>query len=171
MSKVWPSLKQSRRSAQSETFSFWRHEWTKHGTCALKLNQAKKQQNFFSAESYFSTVLQLYNQFPLSRWLADSGIIPSNEKPYTRAQVHRAFEGVKESLRGVFRLKCDQPSEGSEESPAILSEVQICLDRSLKPVHCAHLFAGGRTGRKYESSQTFETFDEKCGNEVMLLES
>lgn len=182
MSKVWPSLKQSRRSAQSETFSFWRHEWTKHGTCAVKLNQAKGQQEqLFSAEAYFATVLQLYRRFPLSRWLTSARIVPSNDQPYSRAQIHRALEGVGESLRGVFRLKCDRPPSRREEeassqfpSPAILSEVQICLDQSLKPVHCAHLFAGRRTGgRKYENSQVeaFETFDEKCGNEVILLES
>lgn len=168
MSKVWPSLKQSRRSAQSETFSFWRHEWNKHGTCAVQQNSVKEQ--IFTAEAYFATVLQLYSQFPLSRWLASARIVPSNELPYSRARIHQALENENEFLRGVFRLKCDQPPQ--QQSPAVLSEVQICLDRSLKPVHCAHLFGGRRrTGRKYESFQVFETFDEKCGNEVMLLES
>lgn len=174
MSAVWPSLKQPRRSPQSETFSFWRHEWEKHGTC-YAVDQNHRDRRLFTAEAYFSAVLTLYKQFPLSRWLASSQIVPSNERPYSLAQIHRALS-INESLRGVFRLKCDLLSRQNDaplpQSPALLSEVQICLDQSLKPVHCSHLF--GRKTSKYENAQleAFETFDDqKCGNEVMLLES
>ncbi|KAH9398470.1 ribonuclease T2-like, partial [Tyrophagus putrescentiae] len=125
MSAVWPSLKQPRRSPQAETFSFWRHEWSKHGKC-YSVDLPHRERRFFTAEAYFSAVLQLYKQFPIIRWLASAQIVPSNGRPYSREQIHRALS-TKESLRGVFRLKCDRPSRQNEappQAPALLSEVQ-----------------------------------------------
>ena len=129
----------------------------------------------YTVDAYFLEGVKLYKQFQLKRWLTSAGILPSNEKSYSREQLHQAL-GLSKSLTGVFKLECDRPSKGAgprnSGSPGILSEIRICLDAKLKPINCAFLFGDERMiNSGFSSSSTSGLFDDyQCGNEVILLE-
>ena len=58
---------------------FWKHEWSKHGTCAMQL------ENFSDEFKYFSKGIQLNDQYDITSMLSDSNIIPG--KGYTGNEI------------------------------------------------------------------------------------
>jgi ribonuclease T2 len=70
--------------------SLWVHEFNKHGTCMSTIKNScyskdsKPQQNVVD---FFKKNVDLFEQLPTFQWLADNGIIPSNEQTYTKKQI------------------------------------------------------------------------------------
>jgi ribonuclease T2 len=114
----WPSLK-----ASGTHQSFWEHEWTKHGSCAMNSNPLKGQLN------YFNYSLHLYDSFPLQSWLQSSNIVPHNNNAYKLTAIH---ESVEKKLGKKVELEC------LKKSPyPLLQHIYICLDKTtLKPIDC-----------------------------------
>jgi len=117
----WKSLK-----IDGNHESFWRHEWTKHGTCATSSPLLKGQ------FEYFSKALQVFNSFPLKSWLSKGGIIASNDRFYS---IHHIHEAIEFKLKSRVRLECAL----IPHSLPLLTEIQICLDKnSLHAIDCPH---------------------------------
>ncbi len=119
--------------------AFWKHEWTKHGTCAMNSNQLKGHFN------YFNETLRLFDSFPLQLWLNSSGIVPSNSTSYTLSAIHRSVEPRLGNKR--VELECL-----SKKPLPLLQHIYICLDRiTLKPIDCTR------------------ADDTQCGNSTVLI--
>lgn len=57
----------------SKPYSFWKHEWDKHGTCAVT---AKPLNNEFN---YFQAGLKLFQKYNMMDVLAKANILPGNK--------------------------------------------------------------------------------------------
>ncbi|XP_054164712.1 ribonuclease Oy-like [Oppia nitens] len=109
--------------------SFWRHEWTKHGSCG------RRSPSLANQFLYFNTTLSLYDSFPLKDWLSRSDILASNDRLFSVNHFHDAIE---KHLKSRVRLECSLNRGPPEaQSPPILAEIHICLDRkTLTPIDC-----------------------------------
>lgn len=69
--------------------SLWVHEFNKHGTCLSTIksscyNNFKPEQNVVD---FFKKSVELFEKLPTNQWLAENGIVPSNEQTYFRKQI------------------------------------------------------------------------------------
>ena len=120
----WKSSREDGRHDQ-----FWRHEWNKHGSCAQRLSRHLSDQF-----QYFNTTLSLYDSFPINDWLRKTNVFPNNEKLYSVNDFHHSIES---QLKARVRLECSLNGDQRSNSPPILSEIHICLDRNqLKAIDC-----------------------------------
>ena len=153
--KYWPTL-----DVNEDHHRFWSHQWNKHGVCFRDSHQHNQP---IMIERYFSIVLQIYRQFPITKWLYKFGIIPSNTISYDQAYIHRALESGL-GQKGVFRLDCDLYGPGM----SILSEIQICFNKKLEPIPCEQLWLRQPPDGLEKSVVTVD--DHNCLNKLMLLE-
>jgi ribonuclease T2 len=123
--------------------SFWRHEWTKHGSCARLLPFINSQFN------YFNITLQLYDLFPLNLWLNKRGIKASNDRNYSLNSIHECIEY---ELKTRIRLECVQ----IRDSIPVLNEIHICLNKTtLEPIDC-HQKDDKQCGHQFLKFPTFQ---------------
>ena len=59
--------------ANSPKDGFWKHEWEKHGTCAMQLPQMDSELKFFEEG------VALNGRFPLQKYLSDADITPGTQ--------------------------------------------------------------------------------------------
>ena len=112
MKKYWPKLLDG-----GAIYSFWKHEYTKHGTCAASLD------GFRTVEEYFRKALDLLHlSEPLDK-LNSEGISP-------REEAYAAHE-VKGALHRAYGAEvCVQCKEN------ILTEIHVCHDKDLEKIDC-----------------------------------
>ncbi|KYQ50172.1 Ribonuclease Oy, partial [Trachymyrmex zeteki] len=79
----------------SKPYSFWRHEWDKHGTCAISV---KDLNNEFK---YFQTALKLLDEYNMIDVLAKANILPGNK--YT---VQNYLTGIQKILNKRGQVMC-----------------------------------------------------------------
>eukprot|EP01121_Diplochlamys_sp_Union-15-3_P004006 TRINITY_DN1396_c0_g2_i3.p1 TRINITY_DN1396_c0_g2~~TRINITY_DN1396_c0_g2_i3.p1 ORF type:complete len:207 (+),score=26.77 TRINITY_DN1396_c0_g2_i3:44-664(+) len=113
MKILWPDLE------ENDDNSFWSHEWSKHGTCAMTDVPLDTQFNFFSA------TLKLRQSVNLLKALSVSGITPG--KSYTTSQIHQAIQS---SIGFDPSLDCRNGN---------LQEIHLCVSKSLEFVNCQGL--------------------------------
>lgn len=102
--------------------TFWRHEWSKHGTCA-----AASSPEMAGLKSYFLQTLQLYDSVPLLQWLKQEKIVPlpaHDRNSYPIKDIHAAIEKHTGGRR-VF-LECKRISRNDSPDP-ILTEIRVCF--------------------------------------------
>lgn len=104
---------------------FWKHEWTKHGTCAIELEPLNTELK------YFSKALELNNKYEIGAILYKAGIIPG--KPYTGNQLVNA---VSQSIGKRAGLECVKDSNSDTESKFLVSQVMICFSKNLDLIDC-----------------------------------
>ncbi|KAB5582055.1 hypothetical protein PHYPO_G00182770 [Pangasianodon hypophthalmus] len=118
MKTFWPNL------LKPESIVFWKHEWTKHGTCAAKAEALDTQ------HKYFSKALELYHKLDLDGILKKSNIVPS-ENYYKLADV----EGSISNSYGVTpKIQCVSHTKESEFQT--LGQIEICFDRQFQLLDC-----------------------------------
>ena len=71
-------------------FDLRKHEWCKHGTCAVAGGVAGVTDEL----SYFSRTLDLYQQHNIPSSLSAAGITPSNDNGYQLDQIMKAFSST-----------------------------------------------------------------------------
>ncbi|KAK6931235.1 Ribonuclease T2-like [Dillenia turbinata] len=86
MQEEWPTL----ACPSADGYSFWQHEWEKHGTCS---------ESIFDERGYFKTVLALKQKSNLLQALKSAGIRPDGKK----YSVESIKEAIKESVGKVYR--------------------------------------------------------------------
>ncbi|PNH00825.1 Intracellular ribonuclease LX [Tetrabaena socialis] len=116
-------------------YSFWSHEWTRHGTCS-GLDQL----------SYFTAIYSASLHSDVRSVLAAARIEPSNDKHYTLEQITAALTAAYGlAFNPMIGLACAPASAKGE--PATLREVRVCLSRTgLKPTDCS-IIVHGPSGR------------------------
>lgn len=118
--KYWTNIYQD-----TELYNFWKHEWCKHGTCAVTLESVD------SELKYFKKGLQLQNQFDLLRILKDAGINPSDETTYEYTEFLNALEkGL-----GGFQPKISCAYDKSTKTQYI-AQVEFCTDKTFNVIEC-----------------------------------
>eukprot|EP01120_Amphizonella_sp_Union-15-10_P015457 TRINITY_DN7962_c0_g1_i1.p1 TRINITY_DN7962_c0_g1~~TRINITY_DN7962_c0_g1_i1.p1 ORF type:complete len:224 (-),score=31.15 TRINITY_DN7962_c0_g1_i1:118-756(-) len=112
MQTYWPSLSGS-------DDSFWKHEWEKHGTCAMTL-PALSTENLFFAET-----LRLRLKVDFLSILKSDGITPSSSATYTASQIHNS---IRASLNVNGVLNCDSNNN--------LLEIHLCVSKTFQIFAC-----------------------------------
>ncbi|CAG9865201.1 unnamed protein product [Phyllotreta striolata] len=109
--------------AGTKEYSFWSHEWDKHGTCSIDLPQLNSIPNFFMKG------LELNKKYNLLEYLSTSKITPG-KLGYTVQQIE---EAIKSATNHEPKIECIVDSHTKEP---LISEIQICLDKSFEVIDC-----------------------------------
>lgn len=94
----------------SKPYSFWKHEWNKHGTCAIVL---KDMDNEFK---YFQTGLKLLDTYNMMDLLAKALILPGRK--YMVQDILLAIERI---LGRRGQVMCTKNEVNSNVIPKIIS--------------------------------------------------
>ncbi|PNT05262.2 hypothetical protein POPTR_014G174400v4 [Populus trichocarpa] len=117
LEKYWPSLScGSPSSCHGTKGSFWAHEWEKHGTCSSPV--------VHDEYSYFSTTLNVYFKYNVTKVLNEAGYVPSNSEKYPLGGIVSAIENA---FHATPQLVC---SKGD------LEELRLCFYKDFKPRDC-----------------------------------
>ncbi|EFN78569.1 Ribonuclease Oy [Harpegnathos saltator] len=106
----------------SKPYSFWRHEWDKHGTCAVTIKDLN------SVFKYFHTGLKLLDTYNMIDVLAKANILPGEK--YTIDDLLHAVEKI---LGKRAQVMC---TENEETGESYVFEIRICFDKTLQLVDC-----------------------------------
>lgn len=129
---VWPNL-----FTTETTDSFWKHEWLKHGTCAISLPQLDTELK------YFSEAIKAHNLYNILDFLKDDNITPDGQTTYSLDHFRTAIES-KTKKRAAFQCK----KVKGFDFPLILTTF-ICLDKSFSLIDCS---------KKDEDCKSFVTY-------------
>lgn len=108
---------------------FWRHEWEKHGTCAMQLPPMDDELK------YFEEGVTLNGRFPLQKYLADAGVTPGYIYDFEdiSGAVEKGLNGSKPAVQCVY----DKMLKAS-----VLSQISICLNKTLEVMGCERAYGG-----------------------------
>ncbi|CAH1236139.1 unnamed protein product [Diabrotica balteata] len=109
--------------ANTKLYSFWKHEWDKHGTCSVDLPALNSIPNFFKKG------LELNKQFNIADMLLQSQITPGTTG-YTVDEIVNAIKAVTKHQPTV------QCVVESHTKLSMISEIRICLDKSFEVIDC-----------------------------------
>ncbi|XP_057459841.1 ribonuclease 3-like [Actinidia eriantha] len=109
LSDYWPSI-----IKDSKDDSFWQHEWNKHGVCSSS--------NICTNTYFEKGVEQSKKLVNLLAELAQSGIVPSDTKLYTAAE-------IKSAVQNVIKTNNVYISCWTINNVINLREIYICLDK------------------------------------------
>ncbi|KAK6181174.1 hypothetical protein SNE40_009092 [Patella caerulea] len=114
----WPNL-----YTDTARDDFWEHEWSKHGTCAVTVNETGNEY------LYFNKGLDLFQMINLTGILTDIGVIPDDNKTY---DVTNILNKVTPRLRGFEpRLSCYKYKE-----EFYLTSFEICFTKEFEMKSC-----------------------------------
>lgn len=116
MHQLWPNV-----YADNTAYSFWKHEWDKHGKCAVSTGVYPDQ------HSYFAEALAKVARYNAFQILADAGIGPSNQ-PLDLNMVTGVLD---EALGTRFKINCQKI-----DNMFLIYEVEVCFGSEHTPVDC-----------------------------------
>jgi ribonuclease T2 len=99
--------------------NFWKHEFDKHGSCAVSAGVFKDQYD------YFLQTINLVRRMPIHTALQSAGFIPSNTKTYHREEL---LSVVESAVGAKPFITCDKRK--------YVKEMRFCFDKQLKPMKC-----------------------------------
>lgn len=114
--------------ANTKVDNFWKHEWEKHGTCAMQLPALNSELKYFQAGLYLNI------NFPISQYLHEAKIDPGSNY-FTRD----IFHAIKRKTGKNPEIGC-QMVQGIIKP--VLSQISICLNKNLQLMDCDQA-AGG----------------------------
>lgn len=100
---------------------FWKHEYLKHGTCAVVLNSMN------TIEKYFRKGLELNYLYNIKYMLDKSNIIPGR-----RYSISQILTALNRELGVSPQVTCIRDKEKNQ----YIEEVRICFDKELRPISC-----------------------------------
>ena len=119
LTKFWPNM-----YADTSATSFWEHEWSKHGTCAMDLPATANEY------LYFRKALDVMKIFDATMLFQKYNIVPSDTKVYNVSQLENA---IKEQTGVTPLIECAYDEKTRKH---LVYEVEICLSKTFKPVSC-----------------------------------
>lgn len=137
MDKYWPSYQEANEG-------FWSHEWSKHGTCSSSISSMDTQLGFFSM------TLKARQTYDITSAWANAGITPSDTKTYQASDMQAAG---KKAFGATPILSCGYHNE--------VSEVALCLDKTLSPIECPSSQSQGCTG-EVGFPATYSFFEQRA---------
>ncbi|XP_031833190.1 ribonuclease Oy [Nomia melanderi] len=105
-----------------DSYSLWKHEWEKHGTCAAVLPELSNEQK------YFEEGLALLSQYDMKNVLAQANIVPGYQ--YAATDI---FNAVQQVLGASPVIVCRRDRDSGD---SYLFEIRICLSKSLELTNC-----------------------------------
>lgn len=150
---ILPDLKEHWLSIKSnEDSEFWKHEWLKHGTCAVE------DPVFDSELTYFRLGLNLSAKYNVTDILNGKGIVPSDSRSYSYSDLYDTF---KSELGFVPFIACfhDEVSLNNQLTAQfklvmrlhnfylfqahkvyIIQEIRLCVSKTLELLDCDKYF-------------------------------
>ncbi|CAD8094127.1 unnamed protein product [Paramecium sonneborni] len=107
----------------SDTFTFRKHEWEKHGTC---------HPDNLTQNGYMSKVGNLNNQYNYYKILASVGIYPDNERQLTDTEFRAPFT----KTLGISTAMTYTCQKDSNTGKFYIAEVRTCFTQAMKPRTC-----------------------------------
>lgn len=104
------------------TYSFWRHEWEKHGTCAAALPALHTE------VAYFSQGLSWIKKYNMHTILQNQGMHEGNAY-----MVKNVRDAVKAEIGKLPTVHCYKDSDTGKW---YLMEIRLCFDKSLNIMNC-----------------------------------
>lgn len=123
MRRFWPDVY---APAYNTSYTFWRNEWTKHGTCAESLPATKTE------KLYFQRALKLRQDYELSQVLKGCGIEPSTTTTYQRQAFTDCF---KKKYNANVYLRCIEDKMANRVD---IVEMRMCMSKEFQPLICRH---------------------------------
>lgn len=113
--EIWPNLVDGLNH-----LSCWNTQWRKHGSCSK-----------MEPLPYFTEVVQLYDRFPISTWLAQNNIRPSETTLYSVKRFTHVLvqKGLK---REQFQLVCYVDYLNGQKTGVYFMDLRICLNVDLR---------------------------------------
>ncbi|XP_012527579.1 ribonuclease Oy [Monomorium pharaonis] len=105
----------------SHPYSFWKHEWNKHGTCAVTVKALNNEFN------YFQVALKLLDKYNMIDVLSKANILPGN-----KYMVQQIFMGIQKVLNKKGQIMCVVDKNGE----SYVVEIRICFDKTLQLIDC-----------------------------------
>jgi len=103
--------------------SFWEHEWSKHGTCAVSDGAIG-----YTELDYFQACVDLHDKMLEYQWLAAAGIYPSSTKEYYQDDFVAA---IQKSLGQTPLIKCQY-----KDHQNVIANIGVCIDKNLNVMEC-----------------------------------
>lgn len=118
LNKYWPNL-----LVDEQHYSFWRHEWCTHGTCASNITSVNDEYK------YFNKTLELFKELNPYSALSDAGITPSKDNVYSGLNISLA---IRKGFYALPSLSCYHKEDGG----VYLHEIHLCLEKDLRIRDC-----------------------------------
>lgn len=115
--------------ANTDEDNFWKHEWNKHGTCAMVLEPMDNELK------YFSKGLEFNERFPISQILAAKGLTPGHT--YSSEEIINAMSSFLSGSKPA--LECENMHDFVLP---VLTQISVCLDKQLNVMGCENAFGG-----------------------------
>ncbi|XP_036335659.1 ribonuclease Oy-like isoform X1 [Rhagoletis pomonella] len=126
----WPTI-----DGQQKLGYFWRHEWLKHGTCAVTLEELDNELK------YFKQGLAWREQFLMSNILGNAGIHPDSNNTVVALQTALLKTlGKNPSIHCIYDNKRDM---------SYLEEIRICFNKQLELTDCDGVLPGDAVSINY----------------------
>ncbi|KAF8567246.1 hypothetical protein P879_06550, partial [Paragonimus westermani] len=150
LNEMWPDVLNS-----GDSFKFWRHEWYKHGRCAIE------DELIGDELDYFNVSLDLKKRTPVLQVLLQEGIEPNNYTIYKTediiAKLHKGFGTLP-------TLSCMK----KHRETAKLLEVRLCYSPSLALIDCLPNNPAELESKTINEEQVANSLP--CPSEVLLPE-
>ncbi|XP_012163144.2 ribonuclease Oy [Bombus terrestris] len=117
LQEKWIDIERGRTS-----YSLWEHEWDKHGTCAVIV------ENLNSEVKYFKEGLHLLTNYDMKNLLVKKDIVPG--QTYNTTDILKAIEDI---LGKRGSLMCIKNKDTGE---SYIFEIRICFDKMLQLIDC-----------------------------------
>jgi len=127
MDTYWPDIE-----LRDVPNSLWDHEWSKHGTCAVG-----QVDGVSSEEQYFHTGCRLARENPVSDWLTEAGISPSDNH---RQPLKAVWQAVLAGAGTRPHIDCEKI-----DGQVYIKEVKVCYNKNLARVDCDGIKGFGST--------------------------
>jgi len=119
-------------------YSFWKHEWLKHGTCAVQVEDLNTEFKFFDQGLKWRT------KYDMHTILARAGINPGGQyQPKNVLDVVGKYLGSTVKKDNINPAITCRHEKGYQNQ--IIFELVICFDKELNLIHCDDV-ASGRYG-------------------------
>ncbi|TKR87365.1 hypothetical protein L596_011771 [Steinernema carpocapsae] len=128
--QAWPNLLTGK-----DVTSFWKHEFEKHGTCALAYVKDEL--------GYFNTSIAVHDKYNIDKALQSGGVKPLEDRSYALGDIKGAAEHRLGGKTMQFRCVKDKNKDW------LLADVRMCLDKQLNPINCKQGLRFNQ--KKYES--------------------
>lgn len=115
LNKYWPN-----QFPESQKYSFWKHEWEKHGRCATEVRETGNEL------LYFNKTLSLRMKYDIDEILSAGGIMPG--KKYKLRDLKKS---LKQKLGSSPIITC-----GTVKKVHWVSSMIICMDKTFKLFDC-----------------------------------
>lgn len=103
-------------------YSFWEHEWDKHGTCAMVIKDINNELK------YFRKGLDLLDIYDMKYVLAKANILPNNSY-----RVPEILDGIEKVIGKTGQVECIVNPKTKDR---YLFEVRICFNKSFDLIDC-----------------------------------